>query len=144
MSVVETLLISDGEGATTVIWASRHLPLPRQVGELRRLLGPIRVVQLSGRIPNAEFIVDAARKHAAKVIVPVLPLSMVARLVELARNYGFEVWWAEMEQVNQGAGKPPRVDEAEETVLHSPEGWKVMRFRRFHRIKAVKLDLEPL
>ena len=143
---VEERVVIDDTGrflsVTTVLWVSRHDPLLWQVAELRRLLGPVKVIQLSGRIPSAEYIAEKAREHGAKVVVPVLPLSMIARLVELARD--FEVWWAEMEQVAQGKGEPPRYDEYRETILTSPEGWKVMRFVRFHRVKAVRIESEPL
>ena len=128
---------------TTVLWVSRHPPLPAQLEELERKLGGVVVYQLSGTIPNAEYVVEKARELNAKYIVPVLPLSMIARLTELSKRHGFTVLWAEMQQVSQGTGTPPEIDKAREVIVEAHGTWKVMRFKQFHKIKAVKLELEP-
>ena len=100
-----------GEKKTVVLWVSRHQPLRAQIEELEKKLGPVEVWQLSGTIPSAEFIVDVVKKTKAQYVVPVLPLSMIARLSELSKK-GFTVLWAEMQQVSQVTGTPPDIDKA--------------------------------
>ena len=132
---------------TTVLWVSRHPPLPAQLEELERKLGGVVVYQLSGTIPNAEYVVEKAKELNAKYIVPVLPLSMIARLSELSRREGFTVLWAEMQQVKILSSEPKPgkdYDPESETYIKGIEGtYKIMRFVRFHKIRAVRLELEP-
>ena len=128
---------------TVVLWVSRHPPLPIQIQRFEERLGGIEIWQLSGRVPDAEFVAEKAKEVNARYIVPVLPLSMIARLVELAKREGFIVLWAEMEQVSQGTGTPPEIDRTREVIVEAHGTWKVMRFKQFHVIKAVKLELEP-
>lgn len=135
-------------GKTVVLWASRHPPLPAQIRGLEEKLGPIVVYQMSGMIPNAEYIAEKARELKAEYIVPVLPLSMIARLTELSRREGFTVVWAEMQQVKMLNSEPKPgedYDPETETYIKGAEGtYKVMRFKQFHKIKSVTLELEPL
>ncbi|RLG50049.1 MAG: hypothetical protein DRN90_00300 [Thermoproteota archaeon] len=127
-----------------ILWVSRHNPLPSQVKELERKLGKIEIVQFAERVPNAEFVIELAKKHGAKIIVPVLPLSIIARLVELANKEDITVLWAEMEQVKMLYNPVPfqDYDPTIETVVAAGESYKVMRFKRFHKIKAIRLELE--
>lgn len=133
---------------TIVLWVSRHPPLPVQKTALERAIGPIAMYQLSGTIPNTEYILDRVLELGAKYIVPVLPLSMIARLVELTRRHGITVLWAEMEQVKITSSEPRAgedYDPESEVWIKGYEGtYKIMRFKRYHRIKAVKLELEEL
>lgn len=146
MGQVEMRRIHESQGTgekTVVLWVSRHPPLPAQVKELEGKLGPVAVYQLSGMIPNAEYVAEKVAETSAEYVVPVLPLSMIARLTELARRQGFTVLWAEMEQIAQGTGTPPTIDETREVVTQAHGTWKVMRFKAFHVVKAVRLELEP-
>ena len=130
------------------MWVSRHPPLNSQIRFLEKKFGNPRIIQLSGRIPNAEFVVEIAQKHSAKVIVPVLPLSFIARLVELSRKFDFEIWWAEMEQIALLKHQPePHKDYNPETdaFIKGYEGtYKIMRFKKFHRIKEIKMVMEEV
>ena len=146
ISGIETRVIR--EGGISILWVSRHPPLPSQIRFLEKKFRNPRIVQISGRIPNAEFVVEIAQKHSAKVIVPVLPLSFIARLVELSRKVGFEVWWAEMEQVKIIQHEPiANKDYNPETdaYIKGYEGtYKIMRFKKFHRIKEIKMVMEEV
>jgi len=141
-----------GEAPTVVLWVSRHEPLGSQIDELKRKLGNVSIVQISGTIPNAEYVAELAKGAKAKYVIPVLPLSFIARLVELSKTNGFTVLWAEMEQVKQLKTEPlPHKDYDPycETVttavgIDGSRTFKVMRFKQFHVIKAVKLELQPL
>lgn len=144
-----------GRGFALVVWVSRHPPIASQIDELKKKLGKIVLHRISGKIPNAEYIVDYVEKlidtlhlHGAPVyIIPVLPLSMIAKLTELARQKGWNVLWAEMEQVKILDHEPKPLkdyDPTREVWIKGYENtYKIMRFKGFHRIKAVKLELEP-
>jgi len=141
-----------GEAPIVVLWVSRHEPLGAQVEALKQKLGNVNIVQISGTIPNAEYVVELAKGAKAKYVIPVLPLSFIARLVELSKQNGFVVLWAEMEQVKQMLREPEPHKDFDpycETVttavgIDGSRTYKVMRFKQFHVIKAVKLELQPL
>ena len=132
-----------------VLWVSRHAPLEGQVNVLREKLGEIRVIQLAETIPNAEYVVNNAKEVKAKYIVPVLPLSIIARLAEVAKKENFEILFAKMEAIATVKSK----EEAERIVNEKPESRsmatyadgsiRVFEFKQFERLKEVKLVTEP-
>jgi len=136
---------------TIVLWVSRHSPLKMQINALEHKLRSIEIYQVS-QVPNAEYVVEIAQRIGAKVIIPVLPLSMIARLSELAPKYGLIILWSEMQQIKTLEREPiPNVDydPSIETVVvasgaHEQRTYRIMRFVKFHRIKAIKLELEEL
>lgn len=143
--------LSNGGDAVTVLWVSRHPPLPAQWRWLEERLGKkVRVVQEVGHIPSAEHVAELAKRHGARYVVPVLPLSFIARLVELAPRYGFEVLWSKMKTI--WAGKDP--EQAERLVAEDPEKrtavtygdgtTRVYEFDTMERIVEVKIVTEPL
>jgi len=145
---IQTLYLTpNSQTHTTVLWVSRHPPIPIQIKTLEEKLGAIKVIQLSGFIPNAEFVVEKAKEVGAKYIIPVLPLSFIARLVELSRRNGFTVLWAEMEMVKTIQHEPkPNEDYnpyCEVWIKGYENTYKIMRFKQFHVIKAIRLELEP-
>ncbi|MEM4455519.1 MAG: hypothetical protein QXT28_12450 [Thermofilaceae archaeon] len=136
-------------GATTVVlWVSRHKPLPAQLRALREKLGEIDVVQIE-HVPHADYVIDLARRLGAKVIVPVLPLSIIARLVEEAGKRGYVVLLAKMNAILTTRD----FDEAKKLVLEAPEKRtittyadgtiRVFEFERFERIVKVEVVTEP-
>jgi len=135
---------------TVVLWVSRHLPLKRQIEALEAKLGPIVIYQVQ-YAPNAQYIADVAQKLGAKMVIPVIPLSMIAALTELQNKYGFTVLWAEMEHVKTLDKEPIAgvdYDPSVETVVvaagaHEQKTFRIMRFKAFHKIKAIRLELEP-
>jgi len=131
--------------AIRVLWVSRHPPLPAQLRELERVYGRIDIKIASKSFPAADDVVKAAREWGADVIVPVLPLSFVARLCEVARREGFTVLWAEMQSLHTPCPEAPCKDFSKDTdvILPGPPS-RHFRFKRFQRIKAVRLELEPV
>ena len=135
---------------TVVLWVSRHPPLPAQITELERKFGGVVVYQVSGVIPNAEAIIEIARKYSAEVIVPVIPLSMIARLAELSKQNKFTVLIAKMNNI--ATTKDP--NEAKRLVSERPEARtvstyadgliRVFEFERFEKLIEVRLITEPI
>ena len=124
-----------------VLWVSRHPPLPKQIEALESKLGEIDIIQLKGVIPNAEYVINEANRYGAKYIVPVLPLSFIARLCDLARKNSITVLWSQMKLLHNncpGEGCPEFNDKTDTIV--SPG--RHYRFEKFYVIKGVKLELE--
>lgn len=136
-------------GEIVVLWVSRHAPLTGQIKSLEEKLGEVRIEILSGNIPNAETVMEKAKSIGAKYIVPVLPLSMIARLAELAKREGIEILFAKMEAIATVKSK----EEAERIVNEKPESRsmatyadgsiRIFEFRQFERLREVKLVTEP-
>jgi len=61
-----------------------------QIAELEQKFNSIAMYQMTGVIPNAEVVVEVAKKLNASIIVPVLPLSMIARLGKRERSQVFK------------------------------------------------------
>jgi len=134
-----------------VLWVSRHYPLLAQIRELQKIYGAdIEIVQMRGYIPNAEAIVQKAKEVGAEVIVPVLPLSMIAKLTEMQKKNGFTLLFAKMKMV----ACTKNLEEATMIAMEAPErrtmitygdGFaRVFEFERFERIVEVKLVTEAL
>ena len=133
---------------TVILWVSRHSPLIAQIKALEAKFGAIEIHQLIGTIPSAEYVIRQAQHIGARVIVPVLPLSMIAHLIELAQKEGIIVLWAEMRQIGVFSSRK----EAERVKLEKPEArtiveysggtFRVFEFVGFKKIKAIKLELE--
>jgi len=125
--------------------------LPTQIKALEEKLGAVRIYQFGGTVPNAEFVVELVKQLGAKIVIPVLPLSIIARLSELTRSNGFILLWAEMEQVKVLSYEPKPNDDynpENETVVvaagaHEQRSFKIMRFKQFHRIISVTMVTEP-
>jgi len=134
---------------TVVLWVSRHEPLPAQIRALEQKIGAIEVQQLVGIIPSAEFVAEVAQKLGAKIVVPVLPLSFIARLSELARRQGFTILMAKMREVARVQSR----EEAEKLVAEAPEWrtaveysggvYRVWEFERFEKVIRVEVVTEP-
>jgi len=133
-----------------VLWVSRHKPLRAQLRELRRLFGDIELIIHESTVPNAEHVISEAKRHNAKVIVPVLPLSIIARLVEIARKEDIVVLFAKMEAI----ATTKRMEEAEKILkeaedrrnitTYADNTIRVFEFKQFEKILKVELVTEPL
>jgi len=147
ISGIEIRFVREGEGEA-ILWVSRHPPLKSQIRFLEKKFKDPKIIQLSGKIPNAEYVADTAKNFNAKVIIPVLPLSFIARLVELSRKFNFEVWWAEMEQVGivtyQPVAGKDYDPETDAWIKGYENTYKIMRFKKFHRIKEIKMVMEEV
>jgi hypothetical protein len=134
-----------------VLWASRHPPLKAQIAELERRFGAIAVYQMSGVIPNAESVADVASKVNASVIVPILPLSMLVRLVELRKqSNNFVILFAKMSciaTVRDVAEAQKIIDEApsrRSLATHADGLVRVYEFLGFEKLIEIRLITEPL
>jgi len=134
-----------------VLWASRHPPLKAQIAELERRFGAVTIYQMSGVIPNAESVADVASKVNASIIVPILPLSMLARLVELRRqSNNFTILSARMNCIattKDVAEAQKIIDEApskRSLATHADGLVRVYEFERFEKLVEIKLVTEPL
>ncbi len=138
----------DNETRTVILWVSRHDPLPAQIKALEAKLGAIEIWKLSGVVPSADYVVETAEKLGAKVIVPVLPLSFIVRLAEVAPRKGITVLFAKMEEMHRGSK-----EEAEKLVREAPDRrtaveysggvWRVWEFKQFEKLIRVEIVTEP-
>jgi len=130
-----------------VAWVSRHAPLPAQLAEIARLFPGATLVDAGAHFRNTEELVARLDAVGADAAVVVLPLSMIARAVELRPDI---LWvWPEMVQVH---GDCPGPDSCalfdRETDAWLPGAWgepgRHVRFVGFRRIAEVRVVLEPL
>jgi hypothetical protein len=149
--IVEKVYESPTEKTRSVVlWVSRHPPLQAQIAELEQKFTNVVIYQMSGVIPSAEVVVEVAKKINASVIVPVLPLSMIARLAELSKQNKFTVLIAKMNNI--ATTKDP--SEAQRLVQEAPDRRtvasyadgtvRVFEFEHFEKLVEVKLVTEPL
>ena len=132
-----------------ILWVSRHNPLPIQLETLAKLFKHFTLKFFNDKVPSAEWLVEnVVLSSKIDIVIPVLPLSIIARLVELSKKHNFQVWWAEMECV--GLRDTPILDDPKREVVlptidrNGKPMYRVMRFKRFNKIKAIKLEMEPI
>lgn len=139
----------------TVLWLSRHKPLPSQIAYLKQKLGDFNLVQHSQPISTADQAVQLIKKHNAQYVVPVLPLSFIAHLVTASAREGFTVLRAEMENIHNCSpytGYPnscPDYNPDTDTIMQSKDFstgetiYRHFRFREFRKLKAIEIVTEP-
>lgn len=110
-----------------ILWMSRHPWLPSQERELRRIFGEIKIEQVPNPFASAEEVVKIFKQGGYDEMVIVAPLSIITRICDM----GVHPLWAEMEIV------PEEKSEVEAASRY-------YRFKKFHRIRAVKLEFENL
>jgi len=120
---------------TTILWLSRHPPLPKQIAELDRIFwnpddGNPSIVIHRGPVRDAEHVLNLLSETKADEVVAVLPLTIIQRLTRI----GVRPIWAEMELV----GDPAKADYVD------PGSKRAYRFKEFRRIKSVRIEFEPL
>jgi len=119
------------------LWCSKHKPLKAQLQVLQD-----RGVELF--IPNktffidAEEIVDLALKYNCNIIITVLPLSMIARVCEIAERHNIIVLYPLMEDLDNNV----ELNEDTDVKVNIAGRVKVARFKCFKRVRGVKLILE--
>ncbi|MGB9705656.1 MAG: hypothetical protein ACPL3C_09415 [Pyrobaculum sp.] len=132
-----------------VLWVSRHYPLPCQVEQLRQKLGDVEIEQFVGFVPNAESVVELAKRVGAKYVLPVLPLSFVARLVELAKQHGLVILWGKMRLVAtttdvEEAWRIVKQNPRCRTMVHYADAVRVYEAEGIERVVEVRVVTEPL
>jgi 5,10-methylenetetrahydrofolate reductase len=119
------------------LWCSRHKPLLAQIKALAD-----RNVTLI--IPNKTFFTDAdeviqlAKSFNCQIIIPILPLSVISRICEIAEEHGITVLYPLMEELNDDSG----FNEETDVKLNVAGKMKMARFKCFKRVRGVKLILE--
>ena len=115
----------------TIVWMSRHRPLPVQLKELERLFPKHKLIMETRPFSSADQIVKRFRKAGGDELIAVAPWSVIRELIKL----GLRPIYAEMEKVNQV--------EDRETTITTDEG-RHYRFIRFSWCIDVRLKLEPI
>jgi hypothetical protein len=146
-----------GEGVSgeevRVLWVSRHDPLPAQLEALRRKLGRVLVIVHRRAVPNAEHVVKMVKETGARFLVAVLPLTMIARLAELAPENGFTLLYSRMRVVAdaeksdrdalQKVFELYREKPDARTIVEYPDRLRLLEFERFEVLKRVEVVTEP-
>lgn len=129
-------------GEKIVLWMSRHDPLPVQINYLKNKIGDFELVKYSKPLSTAEEAVKIIKQYNADYVIPVLPLSFIARLVEVSKREGFTILRAEMELVHNCETKPcSQFDEYTDTIVESKDlstGETIYRHFRFKEFKILK------
>lgn len=135
----------------TILWVSRHQPLPVQIRFLEEKLGDFFLEVYPKKVPSADWLVEnIIQPKRIDIIIPVLPLSITARLVELGKKHGFQVWWSQMELLHDDySEKCPEFNEDRDTMVPGVDAqgrkiWRHYRFQKFKKVKEVKLVLEDV
>jgi len=112
-----------------ILWVSRHPTTPRQVDGLRELFGEVKVDMDPRPFDSAEDIVKRFRDGGYDDMVVVAPLSVIAQLI----NLGVKPLYSEME---------PCTPEEAEVTMKRRNRTDYYRFKRFRRVKMVRLEFE--
>lgn len=136
---------------TVVLWISRHKPLPAQLQYLKQKLGDFKLIMHEKPLNTAKDAVELIKRHNADYVVPVLPLSFIAHLVNESKNEKFTILRAEMENVhNCETDDCPEFDPETDTIMVSRDlndPSKIIRrhfrFREFRILKDVLIVTEP-
>ena len=132
----------------------RHELLPGQLEQLKKL-GVIEtkyVASLPEDAVELQSVIEQWREQGVKaVIVQALPLRILARLWELCSRHGIDVVTAEMVTVGlaRNEGEAKALVEARpdvRTYVRSPTDKviRVIEFRRWLRVKMLRVELEEL
>lgn len=146
----------------TIAWVSRHPPLQAQVKALAEKLGDIRVVQITNTYQNWRGVIDAVRAQKATHAVLVLPLSMIALILDSREAQGITWLRAEMDSAHTGRCIDGYKEVASDRhvsvvqvqhqcsmfnpdtdVLMPGETTRHLRFREFQVLKSIDLVTEP-
>ncbi|MHA1593626.1 MAG: hypothetical protein ACTSXX_02685 [Candidatus Baldrarchaeia archaeon] len=133
----------DGE-RIKVAWVSRHPPLEAQLEVLREKLGDFQLVRIAKTFTSYKEVLDEIKRFGCQYAVIVLPLSMIAQLVQ---DKSITWLWAEMEGLHECLG-PSHCSEYDSKrdvwlPLHGQPKGRHMRFKGFRRIVRVEMVTEP-
>ena len=146
----------------TIAWVSRHDPLPAQVKALQEKLGDIKIVHINNTYTNYRNVIDAVKALKAMHAIVVLPLSMIAFILDSKEAQGTTWLRAEMQSAHEGRC----IDHYKEIsndrhnsvvqvqhqcgmfnpdtdVLMPGETTRHLRFRKFMVLKSIDLITEP-
>ncbi|MEM4592326.1 MAG: hypothetical protein QW196_02895 [Sulfolobales archaeon] len=112
-----------------ILWISRHPPLPKEVEALERAFGKVQILQYAGFVRDVDHVIQLIKQYRADEVVTILPLSIIMRLCER----GIKPLFPECIQV-----------EGEDYDFVDEGSGRKYKFIRFVRVKAVKLETEPV
>jgi hypothetical protein len=122
----------------TVVWVSKHPPLPSQTETLVRILGDLKLICISDKWQNANELYGRLKALGADYAVVVLPLSVTMHLLNCEESNTITYLRAEMEPANGEYN--PNTD----VLIDSGAGTKRhRRFREFRVLKAIEVVTEP-
>ncbi|RLI71144.1 hypothetical protein DRO97_10145 [Archaeoglobales archaeon] len=136
---------------TTVLWLSRHHPLPVQIDYLTTKLGDFDLIIYDKPISTANDALDLALEYNASYIIPVLPLSFIAHLVTVTKSIEpkITILRAEMETIHNCSQIPcPEYNEYTDTIMQSKDFntgqiiYRHFRFKEFVILKDIKIVTE--
>jgi hypothetical protein len=90
-----------------ILWISRHEPLPAQLDFLKLKLGDFELIQHSKPLSTANDATKLIQQFQADYVVPVLPLSFIAHLVQESKKHDFVILRAEMELLHHCSTETP-------------------------------------
>ena len=133
-----------------VLWISRHKPLPAQLKYLKQKLGDFELIIHDKPLSTAQDAVNLVKQHGTKYVIPVLPLSFIAHLVQEAKKHDFIILRAEMENIhNCRSENCPEYNPDTDTIMESKDfntGQKIyrhFRFKEFVILKDIQIITEP-
>ena len=112
-----------------IVWMSQHVPTQRQLDELEHLFPHYTLCVDARSFDSADTIVARFRHEGGDEMVVVAPLAVVREIV----RRGVHPIWAEMRAI------PCTSKEVEVRIKR-----RCYRFVRFHRVKGLHFDLEPI
>jgi len=147
--------VREEEKALKVLWVSKNRMVREELRQLRAYAAKqgLKLVldSYTGSVPSVEWLVR--KKILAggfNVVVAVLPLTMIARLIELGRQYDFEVWRPKVERLHFDRKIPcPDYDGSRDWVSPSVDAngepvFAHKRFLYFEKVLSVELSTEPI
>ncbi len=128
---------------SVVLWRSPEEPMEAELDGLRRLLGDFDLVKTESE--NPEEVFNTALRVNARVIIAGLTGTDLARLFELCRQHGIEIWRTRIVRVKEMTRKPvphrdydPRMEDVLEGRKLFFRVYRIYRFDGFHRIVDIK------
>ena len=129
-----------------VAWVSRHPPLKAEIERLKKMFGNVEIVQIRDTFKDAGEVFERVKEAGAEISVVVLPMSMLAQYLPLARKEGIDVWIAKMIGFGEVEGTPKDFNPVSDVLLpmHGSSKSRWMRFDNFERVKEVRVITEPV
>jgi hypothetical protein len=139
----EVWIMSTRREMPVVLWVSEHEILPAESEELHRIFKNFIFLEYRKPIEAREELLSLIREVRPDVVIARAPLSIVAELLELSWEYGFEVWEEGMEDLRI-SGSQNCNEECEMAVPLGDGRYRIMRFGHFNRIREIRVVKEPV
>jgi len=140
-----------------ILWLSRHEPLPSQLQFLQQKLSNYMLVQYPYPLSTAQFAIKIIQQFRADYVVPVLPLSFIAHLVQESKKHDFIILRAEMELLHNCSTETPfygyscpEYSKHTDVIMQSRDMqtgqtiYRHYRFREFVKLIDIIIKTEPL